>query len=321
MSRARAASSPARSIRGSGRARRSRQAGGGGHGNDGLGLPAQRPVEARQHRAAPLPAGEAAGQRRARQAVHRADGDESQAAQQPSVLGREPERFDRETRERRAGLAGGGDACVRAAVIRRAEARQCPGGAGRVGEAEAGLDAEAREPCRDLAHERRLAAEEVGAAADVQQQPVVAAGLALAFVGVHRTPGGEAVAPEREPLQPPPVRLRLGGRGDEACKQGAGVGKAHAGAEARRAGLAVDRPQHRPAPARRHQREGARRGLFVAHGDRPAAGACRESAAFAAGRGRGLSRVRQGRTRSGYLSRRARGAGAVPRPPVQPLAA
>ena len=53
------------------------QAGGRrGHGHDRLGLPAQRPVEAREHRAPPLPAGEAAGERRARQALHRADRDE-----------------------------------------------------------------------------------------------------------------------------------------------------------------------------------------------------------------------------------------------------
>ena len=53
------------------------QAGGRrGHGHDRLGLPAQRPVEAREHRAPPLPAGEAAGERRARQTLHRADRDE-----------------------------------------------------------------------------------------------------------------------------------------------------------------------------------------------------------------------------------------------------
>ena len=54
------------------------QAGGRrGHGHDRLGLPAQRPVEAREHRAPPLPAGEAAGKRGARQTLHRADRDEA----------------------------------------------------------------------------------------------------------------------------------------------------------------------------------------------------------------------------------------------------
>ena len=47
---------------------------------------------------------------------------------------------------------------------------------------------------------------------------------------------------------------------DEVREQGAGVGKPHAGPQPPCAGLAVDRPQHQPAPAGRHQREGDRRG-------------------------------------------------------------
>ena len=147
-------------------------------------------------------------------------------------------------------LAGRGDAYVRTTVIRRAEAGERPGGARRVGKAETGLDAEAGDPRRDLVHERRLAAEEVGAARDVEQQPVLA---------VHRTPGREAVAPEGEPLEPLPIRRRVGARRDEARVQSAGVGKAHAGPQPLSPGLAVDRPQHRPTAAGRHQREGDRR--------------------------------------------------------------
>ena len=162
------------------------------------------------------------------------------------ILGREPERLDREARDRRVRAAGRGDA-----RLRRAEAGERPGGARRVGEAETGLDAEPSDPRRDLVHERRLAAEEVGAARDVEQQPVLA---------VHRTPGREAVAPEGEPLEPLPVRRRVGARRDEVGVQSAGVGKAHAGPQPLGPGLAVDRPQHRPAAARCHQREGDRRG-------------------------------------------------------------
>ena len=228
--------------------------------------------------------------------------------------------LDREARDRRAARRR----VRRCASPPGRNGRSAQAAPRRVGEAETGLDAEAGDPRRDLVHERRLAAEEVGAARDVEQQPVLA---------VHRAPGREAVAPEGEPLEPLPVRRRVGARRDEAGVQSAGVGKAHAGPQPLCAGLAVDRPQHRPAAARCHQGEGDRRGrarafpfhtetlwLFVAHGGRPAAGACREGAAEAAGRGRGLSRVRQGRTRSSRLSRRpARGTGAEPRP--RPLAA
>ena len=197
------------------------------------------------------------------------------------VLGREPERLDREARDRRVRAAGRGDA-----RLRRAEAGERPGGARRVGEAKTGLDAEAGDPRRDLVHERRLAAEEVGAARDVEQQPVLA---------VHRAPGREAVAPEGEPLEPLPVRRRVGARCDEVGVQSAGVGKAHAGPQPLSPGLAVDRPQHRPAAARCHQREGDRRGRR--------------------GRLRRLGRFSR-------LSRRpVRGTGAGPRPRPRPLAA
>ena len=84
--------------------------------------------------------------------------------------------------------------------------------------------------------------------------------LVVAGTVVDRAHGREAVAPEREPFELPPVRRRLGAGRDETGAEGTGIGKAHAGAEPRRAGLAVDRPQHRPAPARRHQREGDRFG-------------------------------------------------------------
>ena len=131
---------------------------------------------------------------------------------------------------------------------KRASAQAAPSVSAR---AETGLDAEAGDPRRDLVHERRLAAEEVSAARDVEQQPVLA---------VHRAPGREAVAPEGEPLEPLPVRRRVGARRDEARVQSAGVGKAHAGAQPLSPGLAVDRPQHRPAAAGRHQGEGDRRG-------------------------------------------------------------
>ena len=89
----------------------------------------------------------------------------------------------------------------------------------------------------------------MGAAGDVEQQAVVA---------VDRAPGREPIAPERQPLELPPVRRRVGPGRDEAGEQGAGVGEAHATAQPLGPGPAVDRRQHRPAAVRRDQSEGRR---------------------------------------------------------------
>ena len=244
MSRTSAACSPARSIRGL-RQGQALQAGGRrNQGRDRLGAPAQGLIEARQHRPAPLPGGKAAGERRARQAVDRADRGQAQAAQQESRLGRDPQGLDRKDLDRRAGGTGGGDA-----PVLRAEAGERPGGPWGVGDTETGLEAQARQARRDLRRHGRLAAEEMGAARDVQQHSVIA---------VDRAPRREAVAPERKPLETAAVLLRLAIGDGEAGHEGAGVREMHVGSQTLRLGLPVYRRQHRPMAARRDEREGDR---------------------------------------------------------------
>ena len=150
-----------------------------------------------------------------------------------------------------------------------------PGGAGGVGEAEAERQAEGRGLGLDAGGERRLAAEEAGAAGDVEDEAVAA--RAVAFLG-H--PGGEAPGPAPERGAEGLGAVRLVRPGDEGGADGAGVPERHAAAqppdlgrareagedEALRAGrrrrrAAGRRGRARPAaPARRRGGETTRRG-------------------------------------------------------------
>ena len=94
-----------------------------------------------------------------------ADALEADAAERRHHVAVEPERGER---QRRQALA------LRAAWLhlRLAEARRRPGGADRVGDGDAVREAGAAEAPREIAGQLRLAAEEMRAAADVEQQPV-----------------------------------------------------------------------------------------------------------------------------------------------------
>ena len=101
-----------------------------------------------------------------------------------------------------------------------------PGGAGGVGEAEAERQAEGRGLGLDAGGERRLAAEEAGAAGDVEDEAVAA--RAVAFLG-H--PGGEAPGPAPERGAEGLGAVRLVRPGDEGGTDGAGVPERHAAAQ------------------------------------------------------------------------------------------
>ena len=217
-----------------------------------VGAAAERAVEAFQNGLAPLPAVEAARKRRAGQGVHRADGHQAEAAQQAGVLGRDPECFDRQGCECGRSVSGRGDAAAFSS-----EAGERPGGARRVGKAGPHLEAEAGDARLDLRRHRRLAAEEMVGAGDVEQQAVRA---------VHRAAGREAVAPERQAFEPAPVLRRPGFGCGEAGQERAGVGKPHAGREPLGFRLPVDRRQHRAVAAGRGERERHRLSRRLAQG-------------------------------------------------------
>lgn len=80
--------------------------------------------------------------------------------------GRDPQRCERQRKQGFAGLAAGDDGGVRPMMRHR------PGAADRVGHGGAGLPSETGKARDEVAAERRLAAEQMHTAGDVQQQPV-----------------------------------------------------------------------------------------------------------------------------------------------------
>ena len=105
-------------------------------------------------------------------------------------------------------------------------ARHRPGGAEGVGEAEPDGEAEIRRLRLDPGRERRLAAEEVGAAGDVEDQRLVLLG----------DPGGEAPGPAPQRREEERGAARLLRPGHEVGADGASVAERHAAAEPDRLG-------------------------------------------------------------------------------------
>ena len=222
---------------------------------DGFGHGAQRLVEAGERLVA-----EAAGQRRARHRIEIAD-----AAQAELQEGLQDRRVDPQPVDRQLGERG-------ALAVRGAEeiglafgkARQRPGGARGVGHGGAAGEVVAGETLDQVGQQRAFArlvpAEEMGAAAHVEQQAGIAAEAAGAagfgaFLGdgaaqrIDRHPGRVAVAPVGDHLDQAPVGLRVARRRDQVGHQGARIGQPHMGAQAGGAGMGVDRGQARAAVA------------------------------------------------------------------------
>ena len=108
-------------------------------------------------------------QSRPRQAVEVADLAQTEPFEQDHRLGPEPQALHRQTGDRLAGLA-----CRSDHVFGRSEARQRPGRRGRIGDGQPRGNVGRRQPRADVRQQRRLAAEQMGAAGHVDQQALVA---------------------------------------------------------------------------------------------------------------------------------------------------
>ena len=102
-----------------------------------------------------------------------------------------------------------------------------PGRPRRIGDGGAGIETEVRETFRQVFQQRRFAAEQVAAAADVEPQAGTAADAGVVLV--HRRPGCVAAASVGQPLEGAAVGRRAGLGGVEEGGQGPGVGQGEAG--------------------------------------------------------------------------------------------
>ncbi len=171
---------------------------------------------------------EARGERRARQVDDVADALEADAGERRDGVGRQPQRGERQRRERVA-LFG------RCNVRRIAEARHRPGRADGRRDGGARREAEARHPRKEIVAQLCLAAEQMRAAADVEQD------------AVGRIDGDErriALAASATAVE----QARVGGRilrhGRERGMHGARLREREAGTQAEPL-----RRRHRPRPA------------------------------------------------------------------------
>ncbi len=220
---------------------------------DGFGQGAQRLVQPGERLVA-----EATCQRRARQGIEIAD-----AAQSELQEGLQDRRVDPQPLDRQLGECG--TLAVRGTEeigLALGEARQRPGGARGVGHGGAAGEVVAREPLDQVGQQRAfarlVAAEEMGAAAHVEQQAGIAAEAAGAagfgaFLGdgaaqrIDRHPGRVAVAPVGDRFDQATVGLRVAGCRDQVRHQGARIGQPHMGAQAGGAGVGIDRSEARAA--------------------------------------------------------------------------
>ena len=115
-------------------------------------------------------------------------------------------------------LAGGNDAVA-------AEARRRPGRARRRGKPGADIETLLEEARQDVVQHGALAAEQMGAAGDVEEKPVRA---------VERHQRRVAVAPVGEAFEQPAVGLRIGLDDVDRGMHGARVGNAHAALQLQR---------------------------------------------------------------------------------------
>ena len=158
----------------------------GRDGIDRLGSAAEDLIEAQEKARA-----EAAAQRGARLVEKIADALQAETAERKARRGIEPQRLDRQP------FDGGPfparrDADVRGACV----TRERPAGAGRIGERKPRRQAEACKAATQIGDQRRLAAEEMAGARDVEEEPV---GAVLLIPGAGR--GRVAGCPERETVE------------------------------------------------------------------------------------------------------------------------
>ena len=138
--------------------------------------------------------------------------------------------------------------------------RRAAGGKGaRAARKPPGGKAAGPQPGLQVGEQGPLAAEEVGAAGDVEPQ----AGRPAELEAVGRGPGTVALAPDGEAGQGRGVALGVVGRRLEIGRQGVGAGQRHAGRQARQGRGLVDGGQH---PARAVPRD---KGQRPSGGQRP----------------------------------------------------
>ena len=179
---------------------------------DRLVLAAERLVEPAHERYA-----EARGQRRARAVDDVGDMLQADLRELGDRLRRDPQRGERQRKQRLAGLLG-------EHAQLRAIARHRPCTAHGVGHRRARLKALGVEPRHDVAAQRLLAAEQMRAAGDVEEEPVGR---------IETDQRGVAVAPVGNRDQHAPVGIGIGvGDGDLRIHR-ARVGERHAGLEAK----------------------------------------------------------------------------------------
>jgi hypothetical protein len=202
----------------------------------------------------------AACERGARQIIEGADAFEPEARQQKHRRRIEPERGNGEGGERLARAAGWRHDERRSRRCRGT--RQRMGRTMRIGETEAGGEAEVAQARVGIVEQGSLATEKMRGACDVGPKAIAAVDVGARAIAAH--PAGEV---EERAL----VALGLGGCGFEIWKRRARIGERHAGRE-RIGGYGIDGGQSQAMHCRRHEREraplirrdGARYGFRVA---------------------------------------------------------
>jgi hypothetical protein len=215
-----------------------------GHGGDErLGGAPQGLVEAQEEGL------EAGGERRARLTDHVADAAQPQAAEQRQRTLRQPQSCEREGGQ-------GPRLSARRDNDTPGAAMMChgPGCAGGAGDGEARGEAEGGEAALEISEQRRLAAEKMGRAGDVDEEAVSAVRLAP-----RGHDGRVAQGPQGEPAQGHSIGGRVGFVRLQIEHLGAGVGDEVSHAEAALPGGAVECDDARPAWAGGDEGEGAER--------------------------------------------------------------
>ncbi len=208
--RASAAINPSESSSGAGKRRSAAQSGGRAQRRDAPLLAAEQAVELQ-----PRACAEAGAERGGRQGLEVAYPAEAGAGERERRLRRQFHCCDRQAAGERRRLAGRDNPAPR-------EAGEGAGGVRPIGEGGPRLDAAAGEGGDHAVTKARLAAEEMGAARDVEDQPVGR---------LDRDHRREAAAEERDLLEEAFVGLGIGRGGGERGDAGAGVGERQAGAE------------------------------------------------------------------------------------------
>ena len=175
---------------------------------DGFFDTTQRLIETKQQLLA-----EARGERRPRARYQIGNAGQTGCLQDRNSLSIDPQRRDRQTPHRGLGLTGRYDALL-------AIARDAPRTTGGVGHRDAGAQSLLREPADQVAGERRLAAEQVRATGDVEQQ---------AIRRIETDQRRVAITPVGDAFEKTLIRFRIGFHHWQLGIHGAGIGEAHAG--------------------------------------------------------------------------------------------